>query len=74
MAPFDSIMVYAVYPVTFVAAVAVTLMGFRWIDPGTPDKGEEAHLEARLRLLRWLGPLIMAGSAAAFILKIAGVA
>ena len=57
----------------FLCAFYMTLLGFGVIRAGTPDKGDESALAKRLGMLRWLGPLLMIGTAAGIILKITGV-
>ena len=64
---------YVIAPTIFICAFYFTLLGFGVIRAGTPDKGDEANQVKRLKLLRWLGPLTMIGTAGEIILKIAGV-
>jgi hypothetical protein len=50
---------YVLYPIMFLTGLYCTLLGFGVIRAGAPDKGGEAALATRLKLLRWLGPLLM---------------
>ena len=53
----DVMFAYVVYPAGLLCAIYFTLIGFKIIKAGTPSKAEEAYVEKRLTMLRWLGPL-----------------
>jgi hypothetical protein len=69
----DKVMIFAGYPVMFIAAFLSTLLGYGIIGHGKPDRGDEAALEKKLRMLRWLGPALMVGIALMAVLTLTGV-
>ncbi len=73
MEQLDKLMLYGVYPIMLLCAVYFTLMGFKIVPTGIPDKSEEAALEKRLTLLRWFGPILIIGILGYYILKFTGV-
>jgi lysophospholipid acyltransferase (LPLAT)-like uncharacterized protein len=65
MPELDKVMVF-VYPMGMIAGVIAALMGFGVVSSGAPDKGGEEALRKRLKMLKWLGPLLFVGNLCLF--------
>ena len=63
----DRILVCGSYPIGILMGIYYTLLGFGIVRARKPDKGDEASLSKRLRMLRWLGPVIAIGFGVMFI-------